>query len=198
MEDHEANEKHTVASIVDSLKAAIRGGNGPSIASEKSIAKSSAAHAEIEGRRSAALQVVEGLREEENEAERAVADAKKGVEAAVKDVLKAEAIALAAAWKPLDDAARAARARLGRYHGPVHRLLTSSPAVKSAISKNEKGEFDLAAIRDVDAALEGFAAQLLQDANRPSWTLRRPKPLRPSARKRRPTARREWTRTLRA
>ena len=116
-----------MASIVDGLKNAIRGGNGPSIASEKSIAKSSAAHAEIEGRRAAAVQVVEGLREEENEAERAVADAKKDVEAAVKDVLKAEAIALAAAWRPLDAAARAARARLGRYHGPVHRLLTSSP-----------------------------------------------------------------------
>jgi hypothetical protein len=166
-EDHEATEKHTVASIVDSLKNSIRGGNGPSIASEKSIAKSSAAHAEIEGRRSAALQVVEGLREEENEAERAVADAQKGVEFAVKAVLRAEAIAQAAAWKPLDAAARAARARLGRHHGPVSMLMTSSDTVAAAISENEKGEFDLAAIRDVDHAWNAFGAALLLDANAP-------------------------------
>ena len=144
------------------MKAAIQAGSAPVFAADKELAKSAATRVEIDSRRAVAVGIVEDLRSDERLAEQELSDAQKDIEAAVKDVLKAEAVALADAWRPLDAAARAARSRLGRHHGPVSRLLTSSPAVSSAILENEKSQYDPAE-RDVDAAWEGFAAKLLQD-----------------------------------
>ena len=166
-EDRAAVEKRLSSSLADSMKAAIQAGAAPVFAADKELAKSAATRVELDSRRAVAVGIVEDLRSEERLAEQERADAQKAVEFAVKAVLKSEAVALADAWKPLDDAARAARAHLGRYHGPVHQLLTSSPAVESAISKNEKSEFDLAAIHDVEHAWNAFGAALLLDANAP-------------------------------
>ena len=158
-EDCTAVEKRLSSSLADAMKAAIQAGSAPVFAADKELAKSAATRVELDSRRGVAVGIVEDLRSDERAAELEDADAQKGVEFAVKEVLKSEAIALAAAWKPLDAAARRARSRLGRHHGPVSRLLTSSPAVSSAILENEKSQYDPAE-RDVDAAWEGFAAKL--------------------------------------
>jgi hypothetical protein len=164
-ERHEAVEKQFTESIATNLKAALQSGASPTFGNEREASKNAAGRAEIETRRAVAVRIVEDLRNDERLAEQELADAKKGVEAGVKDVLKAEAVALADAWKPIDDAARAMRARLGRHHGPVSRLLTSSPTISAAISANEDDQFDLAAVRAADDAWTTFAASLLTDPN---------------------------------
>ena len=115
----EATELRLRAAHADALKAAIQAGSAPIFAADKELSKSVATRTELELRRATAIGVVEDLRSEERVAELELADAKNGVESAVKDVLKAEAMALADAWQPLDAQARAMRSRLGRHHGPV-------------------------------------------------------------------------------
>jgi hypothetical protein len=147
------------------MKAAIQAGSAPVFAADKELAKSAATRVELDSRRAVAVGIVEDLRSDERAAELEVADAQKGVEFAVTGVLKAEAVALADSWRPLAEAARRARARLGRHRGPVSLLMIGSAAVSSAIGENEKDQFDLAAVSDVDSAWEGFAAKLLIDAS---------------------------------
>jgi hypothetical protein len=161
-ERHAAVEKQFTESIATNLKAALQSGASPTFGNEKEASKHASGRADIDTRRAVAVRIVADLHDDEKRAEQEVEEAKKGVETAVKDVLKAEANSIAERWAPIDREARALRAKLGRHHGPVSRLMISSPTVSAAISANHEEQYH-PAMNAIDDAWSAFGAALLQD-----------------------------------
>lgn len=161
-EDHTAGEKRDEAARTEQILAALKAGVTPSF-NDKTLAKHSAARADIEARRSSALQVVEQLRAEEVDAERLVEISREAVNSAAKAIVREAASALADEWVVAEAKARSLRLKLGRHHGPVSRL-GGAAAVGAAIAANESEDrFDLGENQAFSSAWEDFAAALQRD-----------------------------------